>query len=514
LAAHKGEQLLKLTQSFQQDLEHQWLVPGQNADNIESVLAVVRQVEPRSPLLQDSRLPETFRKSAAAAIETGQVGLAHALVVAGSRLNPFDSKLAALGRAADKTHEDSQAQEGNSQAGGVRAAAAGPPGAVREQIQAGLARATLSLSQARYLSQLIEQFGRSDASAAGLRHTLETRLLHSVEVVNQKQGLDAAVTFAKGACALLPQSHELSQALTGLLTFVAQNEAARRDRGIEGSRSEIERLLTDPVLDAVWEEALHEALTQLGSYAPATDAYVADTNKRTAVAYLQAAKRLRGSGHLDDAAAMLERARHYDSASADANTEEALLADARTKQSMGAGKSDRTSYINSLRHRLLAQAQSDDIDAALMSLRVLQENLAPDDHFLTKEAPTAIAQAYARRAQKAFAGGQLKDAVELIGRARMAAPAVERVEKAQTVYVHYHDLNEYLSAGPVPDVHRVRHEISELYSQDPDAAQWGVPILARNLQARLRATEDPELAGRLAQAGDEIFGNGPPFHRD
>ena len=91
---------------------------------------------------------------------------------------------------------------------------------------------------------------------------------------------------------------------------------------------------------------------------------------------------------------------------------------------------------------------------------------------------------------------------------------MERLATTQTRYIHYQALDDYLTGAAVPDIRKVRGEISELYAQDPNIAQVVVPILARDLASRLHTTADPQLAVRLSQAGNAIFGDGPPFRRD
>jgi hypothetical protein len=145
---------------------------------------------------------------------------------------------------------------------------------------------------------------------------------------------------------------------------------------------------------------------------------------------------------------------------------------------------------------------------------VLRQSLLPQDRFLNRDGPDAIALAYARMALKAAGNGQLDGAEELIDRGHAIAPASKVLAEAQEQYAGYQQLDEYLTAGPVPDVRRVRGEISELYAQDPQIAQVVVPALARHLASRLHSTRDPRLATELAQAGSAIFGDGPPFHRN
>lgn len=342
------------------------------------------------------------------------------------------------------------------------------------------------------------------------QHRLETQLVRRAREIESREGLQAAVKFTQQMCARHPDSTQLGQMLTQLLATAAQREAA----AVASAKSETEALLAHPTLDDSWDSALQQQLTQLATYTPHTDPYVQDVRGRAAAMYVTEAAQLRGTKLFDQADRMLEHSRAYSSQSAAAAVEEALLDDARARQRIGDRKSDRAAYVNSLKHRLIAQAQDNDVTSAETTLRVLRESLAANDRFMTHEAPRTIAQAYERLALQAAGNGQLQSAVELINHGEAAAPNLESIAAAQARYMRYQVLEDGLTNGPVPNVLEVRAEISALIAQDPRTAQALVPVLARALAARVHSTREPQLAAGLTKAGNAIFGYAAPSPRD
>ena len=510
--AKKSEELQHLSDAFDLDLQHRWLVPTQNPECVTNVLARLRQIDSTSRLLSDPRLSSAFAESASRALKSGQPALADALVTAGLTAIPRDTALTDLQGQTQRALAD-------------RSSAAQSAAAVRQRedlpaqwrslLEEGLGRPTLSLGQARTLLHLSEELQRhGDTGVATLRGRLAALLVHSAAALQVKEGLDTALTFTKDAYALFPDSAELGRTLMDLQAAVGRRASTERATAIASATGETEALLTHPALDDSWDEALQRHLETLRTYTPETNSYIDEVKNRTAALYVTQAAKLRGTKQLDEAGRLLARALEYPSQSTDLAVEEALLADARAKDKLGSSKPEIAAYVNSLKQKLVTRATADDVTSAEMSLRVLRENLTPSDRFLTREGPEAIAQAYGRLALKAAGSGQLKTAVELIGRGHAAAPSVDRIATAQARYIRYQSLDDYLIGSVAPDIHKVRDEISELYAQDPNIGKVLVPILARDLASRLHTTADPQLAVRLSEAGNAIFGNGPPFRRD
>lgn len=512
LGAQKSDALKKLGDAFDLDLEHGWLIPAQNRENLATLLARIAEIDPHNPLLSDPRLAAAYADGAGQSLKLGQPVLAEALAAAGLAVAPRDEELLDLRTSAQ--HILSERKEPALQADAA-ARQIEFEGRLRSQLEAGLERPALSLAQARVLAHLAEVLRRQgDPQASSLTSSLEGRLAQNAAMVQSKDGLDAAVSFSEGASALFPESTPLRQILTRLLAAVAQRDSAQRTADIAKHRSAIEALLEHPSADDSWAGSIRKGIDQLAAYSPDTDFYRSEVQARVAAVCVAEAARLRALKRLSDSGKLLRLSREYQPQSEERSMEEVLLADALARQSLGDQKSARSLYVSSLRRNLLTQAASGDLASAEMTLRVLRENLSADDRFMTREGPEAIAQAYRNVAWQAATKGQLKSAVELVNRGLAIAPSMEALVVAHARYLRYQMLDDYLTGNAAPDVLKVRDEIAELYKQDAQTARVLVPMLARDLASRLHTTGDPQLAVRLSQAGSEIFGQGPPFHHD
>jgi serine/threonine protein kinase len=618
LTARKSEEIKRQSDAFDLYLQRGWLIPAQNRENIGSVLAIIREIDPQSVLLHDPRLPGAFAEDSRQALQRGEPVLATALVTAGLVFAPHDAALIDLSdqaqraltawkaqsrkavleqsvRALASAHEglatvENQGQEIDElraidpqdpalaqlqqhiqlaldeqiaarigqrqfdqaqgllahyadlvsasyvdtkrqellsaqrkadvqpavtlpQVAGNSAAAAGETERAvtdeewRAQLAEGLSQPTLSLEQARTLGTAIEGLTlHHDHEVLATKRKLTARLAHSAAVIKSSQGIDAALTFTKGAYALFPESPALKKTLVDLLVAAAQRLSTQRNASITSVKSSIETLLAHPTLDNPWDGNLKHQLRLLAVYVEETDPYIAEVKARASWLYVTEAGKLRNAGRLTEASWMLDRSREYASDSAERTVEEALLADARTRQDLGEREHDRAAYLSSLKQKLLIQAQANDVTAAETSLRVLGESLPANDRFMTQEGPGAIAQAYGRLAWGAARDGQFQSALDLVARGRAVAPELREIVAAQARYSRYQALDEYLTRDPAPDAHRVRGEIAALSAQDSKSTKVVVPILARDLASRMHATDDPELASRLLHAGREIFG--------
>jgi serine/threonine protein kinase len=626
LADRENKEIRRQSDAFDLDLQRGWLIAAQNRENIGSVLAIVRQIDPKSLLLSDARLPGAFAESSRQALQRKDPVLADALVNAGLTFAPqdaalidlqdqtqralnaqrlqarqsyleqsvralstspdvfaateaqnkdiealraidsddaalaelrqhlqvaldarmagqvrdrqFDQALAELARYADLVSSDyvdrkrqellaaqskvdvqpvpsatvASAPAADSPANAPRAGLEGTRAQWRAQLTAGLAEPTLTLAQARALAAIVDELAwERDPDATALKRQLASRLARIAVAIKRKEGLDAAATFTRGAYSLFPESTALKKTLIDLLVAAAQHDSTRRAASITEIKSNIDALLTNTVLDAAWDNAFKRELRQLSVYVPQTDPYVSEVKTRASRLYVTQAGQLRAGGHLTEASRMLELSHEYQPESAERTVEEALLADARTRQALGEKELDRAAYLSALKQKLIIQAKANDITAAETSLRVLRESVPADDRFMMQDAPGAIAQAYARMAWGAVEEGQFKSAVDLINRSRLSAPASDAILTAQARYIRYQALDEYLTTSAVIDVRKVRSEISAWSLQDVNAAKLVVPLLARDFVARMHAASDPDVASNLMHVGREIFPNDRSF---
>jgi len=97
LKTQRDEAISDQSDRFDEYLRKGWLIAAQNAqnesNNINAVLAIMRKLDPNHALLKDPRLGLAYGEQAQAALVSGNVALAQALVTEGAAFAPDDSRL-------------------------------------------------------------------------------------------------------------------------------------------------------------------------------------------------------------------------------------------------------------------------------------------------------------------------------------------------------------------------------------------------------------------------------------
>jgi serine/threonine protein kinase len=78
------------------------LIPEQGADSLDSVVALIRQVDPSNPALTDPSVPQLYYAAAKSALDGGNPDLAHSLAAAGVHFAPNDGTLLDLQERVDR----------------------------------------------------------------------------------------------------------------------------------------------------------------------------------------------------------------------------------------------------------------------------------------------------------------------------------------------------------------------------------------------------------------------------
>lgn len=89
----KNQQLNELNAKFNDYLEKGLLLPRKEAEDINDVLAIVAQIDPRHPLLKDPRLPSAYATAADQAMRDQQFERAGEVLAAGLKLFPQDARM-------------------------------------------------------------------------------------------------------------------------------------------------------------------------------------------------------------------------------------------------------------------------------------------------------------------------------------------------------------------------------------------------------------------------------------
>ena len=528
LNTRKSVEVTRENTAFDFDLQHGWLLPQQNQDNIQSLLDIVRRADPQSALLHDPRLPGAFADQANKALQRNDHPLADALVKAGLVLTPGDTALVAL---RDQSNSATvSAAESPAPPPPVAAAApttaptttAAPPpqpaaadhppaplssDELRAQLQSALAQPTISLPQARVLAADVEDLTRQRApDAKSLEPQLRTRLAQIAAGMDSARNLDAALEFTEGAYALFPESKSLRETLIKLRLADTQRSSRQRDVQIAASHKKIEALLLSSRIDNAWGTAFDRELQRLTALVPENDPYLQQVKARATLVYVEQATAFREQQRFTDAGHMLELSRKYSTDSAARTQEEKLLAAAVANQVEETRQREHAAQVSSLEKQLLDLAQANDIDAAVARLGEIRVEVPADDPFITRDGPVAVASAFLRLAASAAQEGRFPLALDFVTRGRAVAPTFDQINAARTRYTRYQALDQYLTSRERLDVREVRSQLAVSFKQNPSEATAAAQGLLRNFVARINSTHDPELGARLLQAAREIFG--------
>lgn len=549
LNARKSAEVARESTALDFDLQHGWLLPQQNPNNVESLFDIVRRADPQSALLHDPRLPDAFADQADKALQQNDPALADALVKAGLVLTPADPTLAVLhdrlnpvgntaaapdsaqpasaasntGAAAASDATANPASVPGTTAPATSAAASGPtapaaapappPAArpsvdeLRAHIQTAVAQQTITLPQARALAADIEELTRQRApDAKSLELQLRTRLAQIAAAMDPTRNLDAALEFTEGTYELFPESKALRNTLIKLRLADTQRSSKQRDAVIAASHKKLEALLGAARIDAAWGTAFDKELQHLISLVTENDSYVLQVKARATLVYVEQAAALRAQQRFADASHMLELSRKYAADSVARAQEEKQLAAAIANQAEESRQRDHAAQVSSLERQLLDLAQANDVDAAAARLGEIRVEVPGNDPFVTRDGPAAVASAFLRLASGAAQEGRFPLALDLVNRGRAVAPTFAAVSAARTRYTRYQALDQYLTSKVRLDAREVRDELAGYFRQEPNEANAAAHGLLRNFVARINSTHDPELAARLLQAARDIFG--------
>ena len=492
LVARENDEIKRLSDLFDDYLERGLLIEAQGPQNIGAVLASVRRIDPDSRLLRDPRLPGAFAAHSKAALRSGDVALAQALVTAGLSFDPQD---ATLGDLRDQVQRAADMQQ---------------LVARMDTLEMSLApllsgNATLADVDARR-AELVElrTIGPKSEVLADVQQLVQRNVSEqSAQLERQGQPAEALELVARYAD-LLPQSFvdQQRRRLASARGVLEQNQAT-----VAQIRGQIDTLLQNQNADSTWGAQFERELRRLAAYVPSNDPYVAQVRERAAAGYLEQARALRAAQRLTEAGRMLEQARVYAPRSAELSAEARLLAEARTAQENAAQQRNRLAQLDALKEKLLVQARADDVNDALASLKELRANLDPNDGFIAVQAPEAIGAAYLRLASNAAKDGRFANAVSLTARAAEIAPDVRDVGPATDRYKRYQAIDETLKTSNTLDAASLRSELDRLARQEPAEAAAVKDRLARSLVARIRATSDATAARRLTDVAQQVFGD-------
>lgn len=492
LSARENDEIKRLSDRFDEYLKHGVLLDVQGVPNIGTALAAIRRIDGQNRLLSDPRLPGAFAEQTRHALQAGNATLAQALVTAGLAFDSGDTTLTDLRDQVRRAVGTQQLVARRQSLEGALAALAGP--------QAAFADVDGKRAELEELRSIAPDSQVLNGVQQLTQRGVSTQTAQLVGAGQYAQALELIARYADLLpVAFVDQQRQKLASVRGALE--AQQAAAAQ---IE---ARIDALLKDQKMDAAWATQLDRELRQLAAYVSENDAFVTRVKTRAAEGYLTQARAFRGSQRLTEAGRMLEQVRAYTPQSTELATEAKLLADARTAQETAAQVRNHLAQLDALRTKLLVQASANEVNEALASLQELRANPDANDGFIVVQAPAAIGGAYLRLASNAAKDGRFANAVSLTGHAKEVAPELQDIASASERYARYLSLDQTLKSGNAIDATSTRNELDRLGRQDAGEAAAVKETLARDLVARIRATNDASVAQRLTNLARDVFGD-------
>jgi serine/threonine protein kinase len=492
LSARENDEIKRLSDRFDEYLKRGALLDVQGVPNIGTALAAIRRIDGQNRLLSDPRLPGAFAEQTRHALQAGNATLAQALVTAGLAFDSGDTTLTDLKDQVRRAVGTQQLVARRQSLESSLGALAGP--------QAAFADVDGKRAELEELRSIAPDSQVLSGVQQLTQRGVSTQTAQLVGAGQYAQALELIARYAD----LLPVSFvdQQRQKLASVRGALEARQAAAAQ--IE---ARIDALLTDQKMDAAWATQLDRELRQLAAYVAENDAFVTRVKTRAAEGYLAQARAFRGSQRLTEAGRMLEQVRAYAPQSTELATEAKLLADARMAQETAAQVRNHLAQLDALRTKLLVQASANEVNEALASLQELRANPDANDGFIVVQAPAAIGGAYLRLASNAAKDGRFANAVSLTGHAKEVAPQLQDLAAASERYARYLSLDQTLKSGNAIDATSTRNELDRLGRQDAGEAAAVKETLARDLVARIRATNDASVIQRLTNLARDVFGD-------
>jgi serine/threonine protein kinase len=102
LSKQGGAELARLLGLRDRAVQQSVLIPEQGPDSLDTVVALIRQVDPSNPALTDPSVPQVYYAAAKSALDRGNPDLAHSLAAAGVHIAPNDGTLLDLQERVDR----------------------------------------------------------------------------------------------------------------------------------------------------------------------------------------------------------------------------------------------------------------------------------------------------------------------------------------------------------------------------------------------------------------------------
>jgi serine/threonine protein kinase len=492
LESERKAEILKQADAFQTQINQGVLIASQGAQNVRSTLAIIRQLDPSQPLLNDKRLPIAFANQVRSNIDSDHLALASALLTAGLQFAPNDAGLLDL---QDRIARQQSSAQLSAQTGELEQA-------VRPLTQSG---ATLADFRAK-LPQLqsLRRAQPSNSVLASAQGQL-ARLIDPIvsNAVAQHQVSEAQSTLDEFAD-LLPPAVLAKQ--RSEIASVTGNTQAREDTTAQ-LRARIDKESANPQTDDASVSTLQKDLQSLEGLAGASDPGLAEARTRTAQGFLAQSRHMLADRRFSESLRVLDLGRQFGLPADAYQTQTAAVAQARAQLE---AENHKNEELLAARQRVLDQAQADHIDVAEAQFAQIRKSIPANDAFVTTDAPRAIAEAYLTRARTAAKQAHFDQALQDAQSAQQTAANLPEFKEALQLFQSARDLAQVLDS--TQEFKQVKPQLDRVRETEKADGYYQIAVGLLRLVAerfnRLDA-QNPTEAARLRPGAQLLFPNLP-----
>jgi serine/threonine protein kinase len=379
------------------------LADGLMADEAEQLsnnLSIVAQVDPTQPIMTDPRLPEGFAGLASAVFDQDDLAgsdleAASAYLTTGLSYTPDNPQLVDLKSRVDNAIRQQQNAE--------------RIGELQSELTTLLAQAVNGDTSLPLIDPLVELQALQPENPVipqvreRVRNILEGGLVAAAQVSDFPRAEDLLSQFARGVEIPWLMEQRVNLSRSELDAGFQLEGLGERLELLNSLRDTLEGLLANPTMDVVWESDVRSTFLDIVASMQTGDTWVEELQQSVADAYLVQARDSMSRDLYLQARENIDKAARYFPTYTELAVIDAEFATAQTAYLARAAAERRIASINTLKSLVRNNAQSGEMDTALVNLTDLRSGdlaLPSDDPFLTTEAPQLMGAGYLEAAQR------------------------------------------------------------------------------------------------------------------
>jgi serine/threonine protein kinase/formylglycine-generating enzyme required for sulfatase activity len=454
--------------------------------NTKGILETIRvRIDPQNPLLTDPRPSNQYRVLADDAFTNGNFDQAMAMVKAGLVIAPQEQTL-----------KDTQAKiERAIKIAGLQQKI----GVVQGQLAA---LADYKKIQADIID--LATLHPDDPLITSLSSGAKSYIDQAISGLGSRAEAEKMATEYGDLMVALRLDHELTQVKLAHLSGEERTKVIKEI--VANDNAAVKNLLAKPLLDDdQWKSKMLASVTELDSLS-GEDASItknlSTTRENIAQLYIAQVKETLGKNRFDAANNFIDIAERF---APGLNTIKA------TRDNIVAAKQtfDKQIKVDGLKKDFKGQIDGNQIVKALQYFEQLKAE-APQDDFVTKEAPVLIASSYRTLAKSRFESKAYPDALKLIDEGLKYHPGDNQLTADRKAYVleaNISELDKIFKSAIGFDTEDVRRKLGEIEQAEPVRASGFKQKAVNDLADRINKlkTSDQSSAGILAQNAAIVF---------